>query len=100
MRTGQLSSFLHDPWDGFIILGLILATVVTLAPVESFLYAASPGAAWTLVGVWTRPWFGNLGDDQALLWYRVFWWLHYITVFGLFVYLPRSTHSITKRRIA
>src|SRR6266480_7823807 len=30
VRPKQLSSFLHGPWDGFIILGLILAVIVTL----------------------------------------------------------------------
>src|SRR6267143_997192 len=30
VRPKQLSSFLHGPWDGFIILGLILAILVTL----------------------------------------------------------------------
>src|SRR5712692_6450382 len=39
-RPKQLSSFLHGPWDGFIILGLILAVIVTLAFVEGFQYAA------------------------------------------------------------
>src|SRR5438270_7477489 len=50
VRPRQLSSFLHGPWDGFIILGLILAILVSLALVEGFEYAASNGAAWTLIG--------------------------------------------------
>src|SRR6266566_2720262 len=40
IRPKQLFSFLHGPWDGFIILGLILAVIVTLALVEGFEYAA------------------------------------------------------------
>src|SRR5215467_11138618 len=43
IRPKQLSSFLHGPWDGFIILGLILAVLVTLVLVEIFDYAASNG---------------------------------------------------------
>src|SRR6266513_1509263 len=36
VRPKQLSSFLHGPWDGFIILGLIMLVVLTLVLVESF----------------------------------------------------------------
>src|SRR5690349_18328697 len=50
VRPRQLSSFLHGPWDGFIILGLILLVIVTLALVEGFEYAASNGVAWTPIG--------------------------------------------------
>src|SRR6266851_7532031 len=57
VRPRQLSSFLHGPWDGFIILGLILAVVVSLALVEGFEYAAyataSGVAAANNSGVWT-----------------------------------------------
>lgn len=52
----QLFSFLHGPWDGFIILGLILTVVLTLVLVETFEYAASNGAAWTPIGAF----FGSL----------------------------------------
>src|SRR6266436_186408 len=60
VRPRQLSSFLHGPWDGFIILGLILAVLVSLALVEGFEYAASNGAAWSLIGTWIGPWFSGL----------------------------------------
>src|SRR5437763_6526821 len=70
VRPRQLSSFLHGPWDGFIILGLILAVVISLALVEGFQYAAYATAsgvaaannsgAWTPIGVWLYPWFGGL----------------------------------------
>src|SRR5437588_402099 len=40
VRPKQLSSFLHGPWDGYIILGLILAVIVFLALVEAFEFAA------------------------------------------------------------
>src|SRR5579884_2227314 len=52
VRPRQLRSFLHGPWDGFIILGLILLVIVTLSLLEGFEYAASNGAAWTLIGSW------------------------------------------------
>src|SRR5947209_4819322 len=38
IRPKQLSSFLHGPWDGFIILGLILLILITLVLVEIFGY--------------------------------------------------------------
>src|SRR5207248_11547315 len=44
IRPTQLSSFLHGPWDGYIILGLIMAVIVTLALVEGFQYAAYAAA--------------------------------------------------------
>src|SRR5579864_4680198 len=47
VRPRQLTSALHGPWDGFIILGLIFLVILTLAFVEGFEYAASNGAAWT-----------------------------------------------------
>src|SRR6266487_261455 len=61
VRPKQLSSFLHGPWDGFIILGLIFLVILTLALVEGFEYAASHGAAWTPIGVLFGPWFGRAG---------------------------------------
>lgn len=88
----QLSSFLHGPWDGYIILALILAVIVTLSLVESFEYAASNGVAWSLIGSWIGPWFRGLGTNTDIVLYRVFWWLHIITVLGFLIYLPRSKH--------
>src|SRR5712692_6846777 len=71
IRPKQLFSFLHGPWDGFIILGLILAVVITLALVEGFEYAAYAAAngiaaannsgAWTPIGAWLYPLFSGLG---------------------------------------
>src|SRR5205823_2262372 len=68
IRPKQLSSFLHGPWDGFIILGLILAVIVSLALVEGFEYAAyattsgivaaNNSGAWTPIGAWLYPLFG------------------------------------------
>jgi Fe-S oxidoreductase len=91
LHPRQLFSFLHGPWDGFIILGLILAVVVTLVLVETFEYAASNGAAWTPIGAF----FGALlpqGTQADIIWYRIFWWLHILTVLGFLIYLPRSKH--------
>src|SRR5438128_4063284 len=86
VRPRQLSSFLHGPWDGYIILGLILLVVVTLALVEGFEYAAYAAAngvaatnnsgAWTPIGSWLYPLFSGLNVVTATNSYRVFWWLH------------------------
>jgi Fe-S oxidoreductase len=91
LHPRQLTSFLHGPWDGYIILGLILAVVVTLVLVETFEYAASMGAAWTPIGAF----FGSLlpqGTQADVILYRVFWWLHILTVLAFLIYLPRSKH--------
>src|SRR6266699_3587295 len=61
LRPSQLRSFLHGPWDGYIILGLIFAVLLTLALVEGFEYAASNGAAWSLMGLWLNPVLSGLG---------------------------------------
>ena len=102
IRPRQLSSFLHGPWDGFIILGLILAVVVSLALVEGFEYAAYATAngvvaannsgAWTPIGAWLYPLFGGLSTGNSTSLYRIFWWLHILTVLGFLIYLPRSKH--------
>src|SRR6266568_9542309 len=88
----QLSSFLHGPWDGYIILGLIFAVIFTLALVEGFEYAASNGAAWTPIGSVIGPWFSALGTDTNIILYRTFWWIHISTVLYFLIYLPRSKH--------
>src|SRR5579875_286830 len=92
VRPRQLSSFLHGPWDGFIILGLILLVIVTLSLLEGFEYAASNGAAWTLIGSWIGPWFSGLGTRDTTILYRFFWWAHVLTVLYFLTYLPRSKH--------
>lgn len=92
VRPKQLSSFLHGPWDGFIILGLILAVIVTLALVEGFEYAATSGAAWTPIGLWLSPVLSGLGTGANIVLFRIFWWIHISTVLGFLIYLPRSKH--------
>ncbi|HJT57992.1 MAG TPA: (Fe-S)-binding protein [Ktedonobacteraceae bacterium] len=92
VRPGQLRSFLHGPWDGFIILGLILLVILFLALLEGFEYAASNGAAWTLIGSWIGPWFSGLGVRNTTILYRFFWWAHILTVLYFLIYLPRSKH--------
>ncbi|HZU69257.1 MAG TPA: (Fe-S)-binding protein [Ktedonobacteraceae bacterium] len=92
VRPRQLRSFLHGPWDGFIILGLILLVIVTLSLLEGFEYAASNGAAWTLIGSWIGPWFSGLGTRDTTILYRFFWWAHILTVLYFLTYLPRSKH--------
>jgi Fe-S oxidoreductase len=102
VRPKQLSSFLHGPWDGFIILGLIMAVIVTLGLVEAFTYAAYATAygvnaannsgAWTPIGTWLYPLFSGIDANTDVVWYRIFWWLHIGTVLGFLIYLPRSKH--------
>jgi Fe-S oxidoreductase len=92
IRPKQLSSFLHGPWDGFIILGLILIVLITLALVEIFDYAASNSASWSLFGTWFYPWASGLGTGTNLILFRVFWFIHITIFFSFLVYLPRSKH--------
>ncbi|MDQ6644175.1 MAG: heterodisulfide reductase-related iron-sulfur binding cluster, partial [Chloroflexota bacterium] len=102
IRPKQLSSFLHGPWDGYIILVLIMAVVVTLALVEGFQYAAyaasngvaaaNSSGAWTPIGTWLYPIFAGLGASTSIILYRIFWWLHIGIVMFFLVYLPRSKH--------
>jgi Fe-S oxidoreductase/nitrate reductase gamma subunit len=92
VRPKQLESSLHGPWDGFIILGLILAVIATLALTEAFEFAASNGAAWTPIGAWLAPLFNGLGTATNTVLYRVFWWVHILTVLFFLIYLPRSKH--------
>lgn len=92
VRPKQLSSSLHGPWDGFIILGLIFLVILTLALVEGFEYAASHGAAWTPIGALFGPWLGQAGAAFNIGAYRFFWWLHILVVLSFLVYLPRSKH--------
>lgn len=92
VRPRQLSSSLHGPWDGFIILGLIFLVILTLALVEGFEYAASDGAAWTPIGAMFGPWFSQAGTAFNIGAYRFFWWLHILVVLSFLVYLPRSKH--------
>src|SRR5215471_9881972 len=92
IRPKQLSSFLHGPWDGMIILGLILLILVTLALTEIFAYAASGGAAWSLFGMWFGPSVSGLGTETNLILFRIFWFAHMLVFFSFLVYLPRSKH--------
>lgn len=88
----QLQSFRHGPWDGYVILLLILAVLVTLALVEAFEFAASGGAEWSLFGSWIGPWFSGLSTTTNIVLFRVFWWIHIATVLYFLTYLPRSKH--------
>jgi Fe-S oxidoreductase len=92
IRPKQLSSFLHGPWDGLIILGLILLILITIVLVEIFDYAASNGAAWSLFGMWFYPQISGLSTANDLILFRIFWFIHIIVFFAFLVYLPRSKH--------
>jgi Fe-S oxidoreductase len=92
VRPRQLSSALHGPWDGFIILGFIFLVLLTLALVETFGFAASHGEEWSLIGSWSGPWFNSLGTTTNTGLYRIFWWAHILTVLSFLVYLPGSKH--------
>jgi Fe-S oxidoreductase len=92
IRPKQLFSFLHGPWDGMIILGLILLILITIVLVEIFDYAASNGAAWSLFGMWFYPLVSGLSKENALILFRIFWFTHFIVFFGFLIYLPRSKH--------
>jgi Fe-S oxidoreductase len=92
LRPKQLQSKLHGPLDGYIILGLIFLVILTLALVESFEYAATNGAAWTPIGSWIGPAFTGFGTAANIAAFRIFWWLHILTVLFFLVYLPRSKH--------
>ena len=92
IRPKQLFSFLHGPWDGLIILGLILLILITIVLVEIFDYAASNGAAWSLFGMWFGPSVSGLGTETNLILFRIFWFAHIIIFFSFLVYLPRSKH--------
>jgi Fe-S oxidoreductase len=92
IRPKQLSSFLHGPWDGFIILGLIMLVLITLVLVEIFDYAASSGTSWSLFGSWFGPGLSGLGTSTNLILFRVFWFIHVTIFFAFLMYLPRSKH--------
>ena len=92
VRPKQLSSALHGPLDGFIILIGIMLILVTLALVEIFDYAASGGASWSLFGTWFGPAFSGAGTNTNLILFRVFWWIHVTIFFAFLVYIPRSKH--------
>ena len=92
IRPKQLFSFLHGPWDGLIILGLILLILISIVLVEIFGYAASNGALWSLFGMWFGPSVSGLGTATNLILFRIFWFTHFIIFFSFLVYLPRSKH--------
>ncbi len=92
VRPRQLTSALHGPGEGFIILGLILLVVLTLTFVEGFEYAASHGEAWTPIGTVLGPRFAPAGDPFNLVAYRTSWWIHILVVMSFGVYIPYSKH--------
>jgi Fe-S oxidoreductase len=92
VRPRQLTSALHGPGEGFIILGLILLVILTLAFVEGFEYAASNGEAWTPIGAMLGPLFAPAGEQFNIVAYRIAWWLHILVVMSFGVYIPYSKH--------
>lgn len=92
LHPRQLESTRHGPLDGYIILLLILAVLVTLAMVETFAFAATNGAEWSLFGQWLGPLASGLGTTTNVILFRISWWLHISVVLFFLVYLPRSKH--------
>ena len=92
IRPRQLSSALHGPWDGFIILGMISLVILTLALGEAFDFAATNGEAWTPIGAVLGPLFAPAGQAFNIVAYRIFWWAHILVVLNFLIYLPRSKH--------
>jgi Fe-S oxidoreductase len=92
IRPKQLSSSLHGPLDGYIILIGIMLILVTLALVEIFDYAASGGTSWSLFGAWFGPALSGAGTATNLVLFRVSWWIHVTIFFAFLVYIPRSKH--------
>jgi Fe-S oxidoreductase len=88
----QLQSTRHGPRDGFIILGLILLVLLTLASTEAFEYAATNGAGWSLFGQWFGPAFAHIGVETNTVLFSISWWLHIGIVLFFLCYLPRSKH--------
>ncbi len=92
IRPMQLQSNLHSWKDGAIILGLITIILVSVAGYDTFLYRATAGHDWSLFGSWASGATAGLSIGTAVVWARVFYWIHVLTVFFFLDYLPVSKH--------
>jgi len=92
IRPAQLESQSHSWVDGAIILGLITIILCSIVGYDVFLDHASGGHEWSLFGVWFSGVLGGVSIGTAIILFRVFWWMHLITVLGFLDYLPVSKH--------
>ena len=95
LRPGHIH---WDSWDGFLILGLIAAVMVTYFLATGFgLVGGHPDVAAhqsaLLVSSVAAGWFS--GVDAALaagLYYEAFWWLHAVVLMAFLNVIPHSKH--------
>jgi Fe-S oxidoreductase len=81
--------------DAFIILGLILAIVVTEALGDAFAYVVEPDDPSRGVALLAGPLsllLEPIGAEAAAIGYGIFGWAHILLVLGFGAYLPYSKH--------
>jgi Fe-S oxidoreductase len=84
----------HAKWDAILILGLILAVMITMFGQNSARIVAGCGGgdgARFLSGALARL-FDGPPQEWAVPWYRAFFWAHMLVVLGFMNYLPYSKH--------
>jgi Fe-S oxidoreductase len=92
IRPPQLESQSHSWIDGAIILTLITIILCSIVGYDAFLFRATNGQEWSPFGVWFSSVLGGVSIGTAIALFRVFWWMHVITVLGFLDYLPVSKH--------
>src|SRR5688572_25386352 len=94
-RTITRPSRLALTRDAFVILGLILAIVLTEWIGDAFAYVAepdSPSRTWALLAGPLSTALAPVGAEQAVIGYGVAGWTHILLVLGFGAYLPYSKH--------
>jgi Fe-S oxidoreductase len=92
VRPKQLESQSHSWVDGAIILALITIILCSVVGYDAFLFHATGGREWSPFGVWFSGALGGVSIGAAIILFRVFWWMHVVTVLGFLDYLPVSKH--------
>jgi Fe-S oxidoreductase len=86
----------HARIDGLVILGLILALMVTLLTTRGAAIALGepegPGAVWQPFSRWTGLFLAGMSPGALAVFHQVSWWSHVLIVLGFLVYLPFSKH--------